>query len=432
MGGITSTASDPGTLNLFNPASYAYLSRTSLQLSGKGGFQNVSNETGSGKFKAGQISELGIGLKKQGASWGLAIGLVPYSSVGYNLTSPASVNDSTHVNYKYDGSGGVNRLVLGYGRTIKLYKDPKVPPGLQGTARQSAEIAAKDRRDSLAVVKPRLAVGINLNYLFGSLRQESRVQFDNSRFFSTRTTSRTSVNDLTVDLGLHYFMPLHLKWEGRRVRKGTYLSVGADYMLGRDLNAKFEELGEMYLYSSGRETVIDTTFEIASSKGFISLPARLTTGFSILFAGQEGRSTIISAEYRTQNWSGFSTSFENILTANSLSAYNNIALGLERTPRNVEAASNILERTTYRLGVRSTSTYIRIREENIRQQAVSAGISIPILSSRSTSRFSLAVEYGNGGTTANGLLKENFLSVQAGFTLTPHFLNPWFVQRRYD
>jgi hypothetical protein len=162
------------------------------------------------------------------------------------------------------------------------------------------------------------------------------------------------------------------------------------------------------------------------------VPSRLTTGASVIWAGQEGRTTVLSFEFKNQNWNNFSSSFEGTLTANELTAYSNIALGLERTPRNTEAANNILERTTYRIGVRNTNTYLNVRDQNIVQQAVSAGVSIPILSSRSTSRFNFAVEYGRGGTTTNGLLEEDFVNVQLGFSLTPHFLNPWFVQRRYD
>lgn len=432
MGGITSTSIDPNTLNIFNPASYANLSRTTLQISGRGGFQTVSNESSSERFSSGQPTEITFGLKKQGSKWGFAFGLVPYSTVGYNLTSPYTLNDSTSVNYKYDGIGGINRFVFGVGRSIKLYKDPVVSPDLIGTAKSTAEQNAKDMRDSLAIVRPRLNVGANFNYLFGTLRQESRVEYGSTRFYSTRITSRTTINDVTFDVGAHYFMPIRLVWEGRRVRRGTYLNIGANYMLGNDMNTRFEELGEMYLTSAGRESVIDTTFQTPEMSGVIRIPMRLTAGASLLFAGQEGRSTTVALEYRTQDWSTFSSTFEDAVVSSALTSFNTIALGFERTPRNTEAASNIFERSTYRLGIRTTQVNITLRDQTIRQEAISAGVSIPILSSRSTSRFNLGLEYGRGGTTVNGLLQEEFVTVQIGFTLTPHFLNPWFVQRRYD
>lgn len=432
MAGITSTSIDPGTLNIHNPASYAYLSRTTLQFSARGGFQTISNANSSEQFRSGQPTEITFGLKKQGSKWGFAFGIVPYSTVGYNLTSPFVINDTTSVNYKYDGSGGINRFVFGVGRSFKLYKDPVVKSELVGTARLTAEQNAKDLRDSLAIVKPKLAVGANFNYLFGTLRQESRVEYSSTRFYSTRVTSRTSINDVNLDLGVHYMMPIQLKWEGRRVRRGTYLNIGADVMIGNDMNTQFEEIGEMYLVNSGRESVIDTTFQTPLLDGVISIPTRITFGGAVLFAGQEGRSTTIALEYRTQDWSTFSTTFEDAVVSSSLSNYSTIALGFERTPRNSEAASNILERSTYRLGVRSTQMNLTLRDQNIRQEAISAGISMPILSSRSTSRFNFGVEYGTGGTTVNGLLQEDFITLQIGFTLTPHFLNPWFVQRRYD
>jgi len=432
IGGITSSIIDPNAINLFNPATYSNLSRTTLQLSGKGGVQNITNGSATETFRSGQVSEIAFGFKKQGAKWGVSLGLVPYSTVGYNLTSPVVVNDSTSASYKYDGSGGINRLVIGFGRSFRIYRMPNYNTALTGTAKLNDENRVKELRDSLAIVKPRLSAGVNLNYLFGTMRQESRVEFASSRYFSTKNTTRTTVLDFTLDAGFQYFMPLRLKWDNKKLRNGVYLNIGASYTLGGDLKSKNETLGELYILSSGRESVVDTTYFEPIENGVITVPSRLTTGASLIWAGQEGRTSILSFEFKNQNWSNFSSSFEGTLAGNELTSYSNIAIGFERTPRNTEAANNILERITYRLGARNTNTYLNVREQHIVQQAVSAGLSIPILSSRSTSRFNFAVEYGRGGTSTNGLLEEDFVNVQLGFSLTPHFLNPWFVQRRYD
>ncbi|MFN6379392.1 MAG: hypothetical protein ACK4WD_08955 [Flavobacteriales bacterium] len=432
IGGITAPILDVNAINLFNPASYANLSRTTLQLSGKGYTQDITNGNSSETFRAGQVSEIAFGFKKQGARWGIALGLVPYSTVGYNLTTPVVVNDSTSASYKYDGSGGINRLVIGFGRSFRLYKIPQYNTALTGTAKLNNENRVKELRDSLAVVKPRLSAGINLNYLFGTLRQESRVEFTSLNFFSTKNTTRTTVLDFTLDGGVQYFMPLKLKWDNRKLKSGVYLNLGANYTIGGDLKSKNEVLGEMYQLRSGRESTIDTTYFIPLETGTVTIPSRIAVGASILWTGQEGRTTALSFEFKNQDWSTFSSSFDRSLTSNELTAYTNIAIGLERTPRNTEAANNIFERTTYRIGVRNTNTYLNVRDQNIQQQAVSAGFSIPILSSRSSSRFNFGIEYGQGGTVSNGLLEEDFINVQIGFSLTPHFLNPWFVQRRYD
>ncbi len=432
IGGITTPIIDPNAINIYNPASYANLSRTTLQLSGKGGIQNITNGNSAETFRAGQVSEIIFGFKKQGARWGLTLGLVPYSTVGYNLTSPVVVNDTTLASYKYDGSGGINRLIVGFGRSVRLYKLPKVNQSLTGTARLNDENRVKELRDSLAIVKPRLSVGANLNYLFGTLRQESRVEFPTSRFFSTKNTTKTTVLDFVFDAGVQYMMPLKLTWDKKKLKKGVYLNIGANYTLGSDLKAKNETIGEMYILSSGRESVVDTSYVNPLQQGFVSIPARIAIGSSVVWAGQEGRTTALSFEYKNQDWSSFSSSFQGSLSGSELGAFTNLAIGLERTPRNTEAANNIFERTTYRIGLRSTQTYLNIRDKNVTQEAVSAGLSIPILSSRSSSRFNFGVEFGRGGTTENGLLEEEFVNVQIGFSLTPHFLNPWFVQRRYD
>jgi hypothetical protein len=174
-----------------------------------------------------------------------------------------------------------------------------------------------------------------------------------------------------------------------------------------------------YFYTNGSESNIDTTYYTGITKGSFDLPSRLSFGLSIIQSEESGKTLTYNLEYRTQDWSNNNvTSTEQSF---ALSNYRHMSLGIEFTPMTLDKAENILERTTY-----------RIRGENIGQQALSLGFSIPIVSSKSTSKFNFGVEYGKGGTTNNDLIAEDFIQFQIGFSLTPHILNPWFVVRKYD
>jgi hypothetical protein len=144
-----------------------------------------------------------------------------------------------------------------------------------------------------------------------------------------------------------------------------------------------------------------------------------------------GRVISFNGEYRQQDWSGNSYLLGSDGSSN-LKKYQNIAFGFEYTPHSVDKAKSLLGRSTFRMGVRNTESYLSLSEQNISQNAVSAGISIPILASKSTSKVNFGIEYGTGGSLDNNLLQEEFVRVQFGFSLTPYFLNPWFVVRKYD
>ncbi len=432
MGGVSSVVADPNNINLYNPASYATLGRTTLQLGGKGVFQTISSDTESETYRSGQVSEVAFAFKKSNSPWGFVIGVTPYSTVGYNITSSSVINDSTSTINRYDGSGGFNRLVIGGARSFRLYKKVPYDNSLVGSAKVLRDQRVREVNDSLYLVSPKLSVGFNVNYFFGNIRNERRIQFNSTRFYGTKETAKLTVFDFDIDAGLQYLMPLSLKWDQRKIKSGVYLTAGLNYLAGTKLKARYEESAEMYLFSNQIETEVDTTFSLPTQTGTFDLPQRISGGLGLFILGTEGKVITINTEYRIQDWSNFSSSFTNAFSSSGLDRFQHIGLGFEITPKGTEEANNIFERTTYRFGVRQTDSYLRINDIQVQQQAVSAGFSVPIMSSKSASRFNLGVEYATGGSTENNLLREELIHLHIGFTLTPHFLNPWFVERKYD
>jgi hypothetical protein len=84
----------------------------------------------------------------------------------------------------------------------------------------------------------------------------------------------------------------------------------------------------------------------------------------------------------------------------------------------------------YRAGFRSYETPLELNDTRILQSGITAGISIPII--KSLSKLHLGAEFGNTGTTANGLVREKYIAIMAGVSLSPSVFDRWFVQTKYD
>jgi hypothetical protein len=87
----------------------------------------------------------------------------------------------------------------------------------------------------------------------------------------------------------------------------------------------------------------------------------------------------------------------------------------------------------YRLGAYYSKNYLLIRDQNINNWGLTAGIGIPLIHSVSYSMLNISFEYGSRGTTANNLLKETYTGIHVGIAVCPgRFADRWFVKRKYD
>ncbi|MCC6600779.1 MAG: hypothetical protein IT223_08905 [Crocinitomicaceae bacterium] len=411
LGGMTAPVLDASIINFGNPASYTYLKQPVFQGSGSIGQSIFSDSSGyNSTYRGGTVSEIGLGFKKDGGKWGAAFGLTPFSRVGYNLEKKAGVNDSVTARYNYRGDGGINKLILGVSRGFTIPID---------TANNMFH---------------RLSIGANINYFFGSINHYRRAIFDNMTYFNTRVTSKTSVSDVNFDLGFLYTLPLSQVNEGKKTLRGKFLVIGADYSVRSSLNARNSEIGQSYTIFNGVEVTADTSYSFSESREDIVLPQKWKAGASLLVLGKENRSLIISAEYSTQNWRKFSSPNDtpSVSGGKSFSIAHSLSGSIEYGPRDVSKPRNLFGRIQYRAGFRTTQNYLVLSGTALRQQAVSAGFSIPFNNSRvyGQSHLHFGVEYGKGGTTSNGLLQEQFVGFQVGFSFVPY--ESWFQPVKYD
>jgi hypothetical protein len=412
MGGISATSADGISINMNNPATYGYLNRTTFQA---GLFGQSTETSGAGVrsvYNNGMVNEIAMAFKRTGGKYTYVFGLTPYSSAGYSLRNRASINDSTNVDYLYTGDGGVNRLNLGINRQFLF-----------------TTLGA----DS-SITQHRLQVALQGQYYFGSIQNIQEVRFNRTDFYNTRISGKMDIQDVTVQVGVHYMLPLSVRRDRSKIVSSKHLLIGASYTLGTDLRGSYSQMAEtIFSNGAGSEFPIDTTEFTEAVEGRVSLPSHFHGGIALLLRNQKSRTVVIAAEFQQQSWSNFSAQFGEVREIRNLNDMRSFSFGVEYTPKPTEDAKNALGRGTYRIGLRQTDSYLTLRNENLMRQSVTAGCSFPMLPAKAPgSRFHLGLEVGEHGTNNQGLLQERFLYGYIGFTLTPHFSNPWFVVRKYD
>ncbi|MFA5300655.1 MAG: hypothetical protein WC389_20905, partial [Lutibacter sp.] len=169
MGGVGVGLNESYRLNFLNPAANASLKFTVYSLAIEN--LNISVEDSNSKQSASTtyLSYLALGFPL-GKKTGIAIGLLPNSSVGYSLISNVydSENNLSEVT-KYSGDGGTNKIFLSVGH--KLFKNFSV--GLQG------------------------------NYIFGKVENSIINQAKNTSL-ATKYQTSYNVDGFSVNAGFQY------------------------------------------------------------------------------------------------------------------------------------------------------------------------------------------------------------------------------------
>lgn len=295
-------------------------------------------------------------------------GFTPYSKVDYDTytsgTYIASVDTMAYALH-HQGRGGVSKGILG---------------------------------TSWAPTR-NIALGANLNYLFGTVERTSSIIPRNSTFAGGDQTEESTMSGTTFTLStvidsLEDVSPLLAPFSfGFAFTTGTNLTTTHRYT---------------YLFTDLR----DTTEETEETFG---VPA--TLGFGISY--RPGARVLLAADIVSQAWS---TSQYKGKTAVDLRNSTMIGVGFERTPAR-EAGQPLLDRIAYRLGAMYHQSYFSPNGEPINAWAVTAGLGVPV---SADTRLNLAIEYGSRGTTDKNLTRDTIIRFSASLTIS----EGWF--QRYE
>lgn len=373
MGGV-SVYSDSIHLNLNNPASLAKLQLTTLSLGGT--FKNYSFKSQETTEKTGRnsIDYIAVGLPL--GKFGVSFGLLPYSSVGYKISSQKQWNGQTHET-SFDGDGGVNKVFAAVGYEIL----------------------------------PNLQLGVDFGYNFGHTDNTAFtfITDNGDDYFipnGTRQTRRTDYSGFTYDAGVIYSGKIKTyDWHAS-------LTYSPEVKLDVDEKTTLEIVSTSNAIRD-REVLSDLSTKITN-------PARTSLGFGF---GKDQK-WFVGAEFtHTANRKLNS----DILYLKNASFENGqrYAVGGFFIPK-YNSFTSYFDRIVYRAGFRYENTGLVVNNQSVNDFAFSLGTGLPI--GRNLTNLNISLEYGQRGTTSKQLIKENYFNIAVGISLN----DLWFIKRRFE
>ena len=363
-------------VNYTNPASYGGFD--SLAFVFEGGFSAESVRLTS-RLQSTSRSYASLGYLSFGFPvtkwWKTAIGLVPFSDVGYDVVSLEKSATAGTVLSLYSGSGGINRFF--WGNAFNITKD--------------------------------LSVGVNVCYLFGNSTRESVVFFpDSIHSMNYKIDNYVTVGDFYFNLGAQYRI---------RMKKDLSIILGAVFSPSTSITAHGSALAQTFLLSTtGVEYPRDTIAIVDSYKGSILLP--WTAGGGITF--QKTDKFLVTADYRYQNWKSYRAFGQSDSLANSYQ----ISVGGEIVP-NPDNYSSYFARVHYRLGFYFDRTYLLLRGRQLNEYGITLGFGLPLRGMKTM--MNIGGQFGSRGTVQGDLIKETYFKFVLGFSIYER----WFHKRKY-
>ena len=380
MGGIGIGTRKHYTINLINPASLTAIDTTSFVFEGGvvGHYTTLKTEHTNEAVSSASLDHLlfGFPITKW---WKSSLGLLPYSTVGYNVVDIDYSEDIGNILYEFEGSGGLS----------KFYWSNAFQP-----------------------VKT-LSVGISASYLFGTTEKTQSVTFPDTAYrLNTKVENIVSIGDLYIDLGIQYFTEL---------KNNLLLVVGGTYSPKVNLNAKSNFIARTYIGELNNIELFFDTIDYSEERGSVIIPERYGLGFSL----SRRDHWFFGFDYNFDKWEDY----RNFDRSDSLVNSHTFAAGGQFIPD--YASTSYINRIEYRIGARFSQSYLKLRDTQINGFGITFGVGLPLRSPaiRGTrSKINIGIEAGRRGTIEKGLIQDNYINIYFGVSIN----ELWFFKRRYQ
>jgi len=373
IGGLT-IYSDSIHLNFQNPASYSNLKLTTFSLGGTYLTTDLSTNSQSEKARRTAMDYLAVGLPL--GKLGVGFGLMPYSSVGYNIQSTIAATATNPQEIKqYSGTGGINKVFLGFGYALSK----------------------------------KLSFGIDYSYNFGKIQTYS-FRFIEGLQYGSREKNLSDVSGGTLTAGVNYTTPINNKLNGF-----ASITYSPDSKLS---SSNSRNIATIQYSSTGAEILVQPS-DIDVANTTLTIPSKLAVGFGV---GQN-KKWMLGTEITFQKSSAMGNRFNDINDVN----YENstrYSLGGFYIP-NYNSFSKYYEKIIYRAGLRYENTGLIVNNTSIKDFAVTGGLGLPLIGV--FSNINIGMEYGQRGTTSASLVQENYTNITIGLSLN----DKWFQKRRF-
>jgi hypothetical protein len=425
----------PFFINSANPAGLAGMRLSTFELGGQAQFTTIRNQNDFIKkrnlnFSYGSVA---FPIKRFG---GAAFGIMPYSTVGYKITSTEEDPNAGKMTYTFQGTGGINKAFIAAGikpfhkQLQKFYSSAKKDTLLK-YQKTSKYKFIKFTKNLLSEA----AFGASANYLFGNIYQSTNAVYPGSTsFFNAKRERSTFVSDFTFNTGFQTHFSIdsvrnHKKTTTPGKRRGLKqkINIGVGFFANVPgaINARQSNIIYNYAIDGfGIERPKDTLLNSQEVKGKITMPFEMGIGLSI----KKGEKLTLLMDAAKTNWTNFE--YFGISNSGFRNSYR-YSMGINYSPNKLAyGSSNYYKRVQYRLGLTYTDGYIDLKQTPISNYALTVGLGLPVGLGRfdDISMVNISAQCGKLGTTANNLLQEDYYRIIIGFT----FNKRWFVKYKYD
>jgi hypothetical protein len=401
MGGLGASFIDAYHINIVNPASHAYLNATAFDVGVFAKRSILNDGVNQGKVWSGNldylslafplknpINELYDGVRKD-YKLGMALTLMPHSTVDYNIAYRDSISGSRPFTRNYLGGGGTYKVM--WGNAIKYKK---------------------------------VSLGLNLGYLFGNLKYENKLVFDNTEFaYSDFYANDYNVRGFLWNAGFIFTDIINKKQIlANKTAPNKRISIGAHFNSGTSFTTSSNINHLLIQQLPGNIVNLDTVLISADQAGKGKLPAEFGIGATYY----NGEKFAIGINYAAAYWSQYFNEAARGGTKGSLSNTSKWSLGGFFRP-DYKSFDNFLARVYYRYGVYYNTDPRVVDGNNIDTYGLTFGLGMPFVYQRKISHVNLGVNAGIRGQ--NSPISEKFVKFTLGVTFND---DEWFLKRKYN
>ena len=377
MGGIDS-AIDSIEFNINNPSSLAKLKTTNYLIGTFYKSTGISNVNSTDNINTANINYIAVGIPTK--RFGFGFGVLPYSSVGFNLQSTEEYNTANSITSRLFGAeGNINRAFVSIGLPLLKY----------------------------------LSLGASANYNFGKFNYEKFNLIENVNY-GIFSNSSSEISGFTYNFSSNLSIPL---------KNDFTLNLVYSFYPEGDLDSyNIESLYTSNTSSITLESLGDFVDVDLNSRGLenTKLPVPKKSIYSLGL--EKKNSWFIGFQYESK----LSSNFENVFLDTQNVSYrdsNSLSIGGYIIPDSSSLIS-YWKRVKYRIGIKNEKKSIIVNNLPINHFSLNLGLGLPVAG---LSKANLGLELGKIGNDDN-LIKENYFALRLGLSLN----DVWFIKRKYN
>ena len=371
MGGLGYGLRSNRQVNVLNPASYSAVDSLTMLFdvglsakitNFKEGGKSVNANTGNFDYAVASFR-----LRRH---IGLALGIIPYSHIGYDYES---VDKATSTTEGYSGDGGFSQVFLGAGWEI-------------GKG---------------------FSIGANLSYFWGSYDKAVLVTNSDASVNTMARTYSTSITSYKIDLGV--------QWQ-HDLNTDNLLTIGLTASIGHKLNAN----ASVKTVTTNPQSGVSSAVNPSEVENAFSLPWAFGIGGTLCHKN----SLTVGLDYSIQFWGQLDypvyDSSGYTMSGNYYKDRHKVIAGANWIPNPL--SRNFISRINYRLGVSYATPYYKIKKDDGPSElTVGAGFGIPV----GRSMLNITGQWVH--SSAKNYVTENAFRITLGLTFNERWFAKWKV-----